>query len=133
MVRKAALICLLLAGCSDQKQLWRESEIQDIAEDAAQDSNAALMARIDSLEEKVALLEGETTVAKVTAQVTAKAHDSLVETFNSNVKKDNDEAVREMTQRGACGTRPRYTYAPDGTLSSVVNEKIPCTLNDLSK
>jgi len=133
MVRKAALICLLLTGCDDIPGLKSKTEIREIAQTAPRNDVAALQTRLAALEYKVAELEGETTVAKVTAQVTAEAHDSLVKTFNSNVQKDNDEAVRNMTRRGACGTRPKYTYNAEGQLSSVVNENIPCTIDDLAK
>lgn len=133
MKRIGILFLLALTGCDDIPGPKSKTEIRQIAKTVPRDDITALQIRLANLEHKLAKLEGDTTTAKITAQVTAEAHDSLVKTFNSNVQKDNDEAVRDMTQRGACGYRPRYTYNANGDLSSIVNEKIPCTLADLRK
>ncbi len=128
-MRSLALLALLaVSGCSDQKTLWRESEIQDIAGKASDEGNAALLVRINQLEYKLEKVEGDTTVAKITAEITADAHQSLVKTFNSNVDKDNAEAVKDMTRRGACG---REWLQNENGAWFQTNKA--CTLADLKK
>lgn len=53
MVRATALVLLLLSGCSDQKSMWRESEIRQIAEDESDAATESLRTRISELEAEI--------------------------------------------------------------------------------
>ncbi len=125
---KRLALLLLLAGCDDMPQARTEAEIREISKTAARDDIAMLQARMADLENRLELVEGEAKVAKVTAEVTASAHDSLVNTFNSNVRKDNEDAVRDMTRRGACGRE----WLQDENGNYFQTNKA-CTMADLKK
>lgn len=77
--------------------------------------------RIADLERKIKFTEGD--LAR-----TAKAHDNLVDTFNNNVRIENEEAIKRMTARGACGTETVYPET-----GGVVIRNRQCTKADLRK
>lgn len=102
---KRAILSLIaiasLSACSDPPKVWTEAEIQDIAGDAAGDSDhedriAELETRLDDLEAQIASLG-------VTVDANARAHESLRGTFNSNVDLVNRQRAAERTARGDCG------------------------------
>lgn len=107
---KRALIPIILAaslaGCADRPQVWRESEIQAIAEDAADDAAIAATDyedRIAELESKVEALEKRIGTVSDLALSNYDAHESLRKTFNHNVDLDNKRRDAQRTARGECG------------------------------
>jgi outer membrane murein-binding lipoprotein Lpp len=128
MKRLAILSFALLAGCDDMPRARTEAEITEISQRASRSRIIELEAQIINLESRLAIVEGEARVAKVTAEVTANAHDSLVKTFNSNVNKDNEDAVKDMTRRGACGRQ----WLQDDNGNYFQTNKA-CTMADLKK
>jgi len=94
---------------------------------------AKLLIEVQELRAEIADLKKEVEAdRKYTASVydyaksIDKAHESLRTTFNKNVVINNEEAVRRMTARGACGTA--YAPSPNGG-QALINK--PCTIADL--
>lgn len=104
MVRTATLIPLvLLAGCSDPPRPRTESEIRELARNAVQYETSRLEARINQLETELIDL-------RATDAIHAKAIESGVNytldvsrQVNNNARIANENALREMTAKGACG------------------------------
>lgn len=128
MVRKAALICLALAGCGDVPRPRSETEIKQLATDAMKLEIQFLRERLERTEARLGQLEGEAKLASIKADIVGEQHDSLVKTFNSNVRKDNEDAVSDMTRRGACGRE----WLQDDNGNYFQTNKA-CTLADLKK
>lgn len=123
-MRLIVALALGLTACDSQPVT--RAEAQEAERQSAQ-NYVQMQGRIDDLEMKVDDLERQLRTVRSVAIATSDAHDSLVKTFNGNVKKDNDQAVREMTAAGACGTR-LVTLPNNG---GWYNERIPCTVKDL--
>lgn len=100
------VICLflLVTGCADPPRPRTESEMRNAAIAATKDDIMMLRARVAELEQRIQEVDGKATEAKVEAEITGAAHESLRETFNENVRVSNENAVNQMTARGACGT-----------------------------
>ncbi len=132
-MKRAVLLLLALAGCSDQNKLWRESEIHDIAEDASADAVAGLESRIAELEQRTEA-QGEY-IDAVSRGTTAALNSglSLSKQIEQNAAVANENAVKDMTRRAACGRRPKTYYNDDGSVRYYGLENIPCTINDLNK
>lgn len=130
---KRLALLLLLAGCSDQNKLWRESEIHDIAEDAAVDSTAELASRVAELEDQVERQQKYIDTVSGAATAALNANMSVAKQVDENARVANENALREMNRRGACGYRSVNRYNEAGQIIAIVNEKIPCTMNDLQK
>lgn len=121
---KLALIvaALTISGC-DRRQ-WTRDEIREIAQESAPyGGDTALTMKHDA---DIIELKRQVEVLQKDVEALGSAHDSLVNTFNGNVRKDNEAAVRRMTAAGACG-REWVTY-PDG--AGTWRNK-DCTLKDL--
>lgn len=132
MKRIGILLLITLTGCNP---LVREDELEAAKAETriqADRLNVALQ-RIGQLERRVDA-QGKY-IDAISDGTTAALNRSinLSEQIDNNAKIANENAVKEMNRRGACGSRPRYNYAPAGTISSIVNEKILCTLKDLQK
>lgn len=116
-------MALALSGCdrpSEAQQLTAiDAHTAKSGSDLALRQTADLTARVNELERQMESLKA------VVAENVA-AHESLRKTFNSNVQKDNNEAVRDMTRRGVCGTE-RVNYQDGGW--AFRNRE--CTLKDL--
>lgn len=132
MKRTAALVLLTLAACDDIPQARTESEIrnlaEDVADDVAADYSSELSGRIDELEAKVADMENELNRQGRYSAAISNDLTSTQRVVSTNARIENEEAVRRMTERGACGTR--LVQPSPGVW---VNERIPCTLDDLRK
>ena len=121
----------LLAGC--QSPVEKEQLIRS-------DADSRLETRIIELERKVQDLESKAQEIKTKAESaesmaytagdlassTYNAHESLRKVVNKNADIENQQAIRDMTDRGACGRE--NVYYPDGGWS--VRNK-PCTMKDL--
>lgn len=112
-----------LVGCGKPTEAQQLTAID--AHTAKSGSDLALR-QISDLTGRVNELERQIDGLKEVVAQNAAAHESLRKTFNGNVQKDNDEAVKDMTRRGVCGTE-RVNYN-DG---SYVMRNKECTLKDL--
>lgn len=118
-------IVFLLGACDSGEQWIGRDEAMDIADNVSVDNDAALLARIEELEERVDAIDAE---AKTTAAVT----DAVAEQVSANAKIANENALRDMTRRGACGYRTVRPQPTPGVVTPVViSEPIPCTAEDL--
>lgn len=116
-----ALLATVLAGCNeDPPKLRTQAEIQDIAEDVAEDKMSALRAEIAELRDKLDELEAD-------QKSTSSQTDAVAAQVARNAEIANQNAIRAMTARGACGTEWRQVGG--GWLQT--NKQ--CTLADLSK
>ncbi len=132
MDRKAYLgftlcACLIVAGCGDSApKTWSRDEIADIAGDTYDDT--ALLAKLQDMETRVAELERKAAFQEAYAEAISKDLDSVSGQVSRNAKVANDNALRDMTNAGACG-RERVDY-PDGSWTLRNRE---CTLKDMRK
>lgn len=131
MVRTAVIICLLLTGCDDFPRARSESEIREISRTVGRDDIAQLQVKIIELESEIRDLKADNEWQDKWISKTLDGAADLEKRVNRNADISNQNAVKEMTRRGACGTRPKYNYREDGAVSSMVIEKIPCTIDDL--
>lgn len=131
MFRTAAIICLLLTGCDDFPRARSESEIREIARTVGRDDIARLQMKIVDLETEIRDLKADNEWQDKWISKTLDGAADLEKRVNKNASISNQNAVKEMTRRGACGRRPRYSYDAEGNLSSIVTENTPCTINDL--
>ncbi|SES19723.1 hypothetical protein [Sphingobium sp. YR768] len=119
-----ALGCVALFGCSNTAPSYSQTDrINGLVE-----SETRLQLRVDGLENKIAKMEREQLQDRQFSVDTFNALGSLRKTFNKNVGIENEEAVRDMTRRGACGAE--WTQATDGQWFQT--NKI-CTVSDLKK
>jgi len=118
------LLALTVSACDSAPVSERRAI--EIAEDAAADQMAALEDRVTDLEIQVAEQHQRINGVRALGLENADNAQRLVDTFNHNVRLENEVAVRRMTERGACGTRLVQSQA-----GVWVNERIPCTLADL--
>lgn len=121
-MRITALALLLVAGCDDIPQARTEAEIRRIAAD----QNGQLISDNLDMKVEIAKLKHKTETLQSEVDLLGRSHDSLVNTFNGNVKQDNEGKVRLMTARGACGYEP--APGPDGGTIYTPRE---CTMKDL--
>lgn len=114
-----------LTGCNPSA---RKTDIDDVRAEMS-----ALAVRVDDLEAQVSDLEGQLADTRKAGIETAVRAHNLGVTVNSNARIANENALREMTRRGACGTEVVPIYASDGSGRQVgiQNNVIPCTLKDL--
>lgn len=123
MVRKALVTAILcLAGCNPPVS---RSEAEEIAQ-AHSAPDGYSRARIAELEQEVAALKSKQDATERHLDTVEEAQSKLLQTFNHNVRVDNDNAVRAMTRRGACG---KETIV-DEYGSTIIRNK-ECTLKDL--
>lgn len=74
---------------------------------------AALRSRVDAQDAQIKLLQQQQEELSKLAQATATAHESLVDTFNGNVRINNEGLRRERTALGVCGQE--QVWNKDGT------------------
>lgn len=117
-----------IAGLTACDKPARQSDIDDVRYEAAQ-----LAIRVERLEAQNDELEAQLDTVRTVTLSNADRTDGLSKTLNANAQVANENAVKEMTRRGACGTRLVPLYANDGSdrQVGVRNEVIPCTLADL--
>lgn len=113
--------CLVLAGCFQKDENLDRSEIERLRA-----TQADLTTRVDSLEDRLALLKEGQAANYAYIKSVADGHDSLVKTFNGNVNMENKAKVARMTAAGGCG-QERINY-PDGGWAFRNKE---CTIKDL--
>lgn len=82
--------------------------------------------RNEDLKTRVLALERELLSAKETANIAVSAVSAVSDRVSNNAKVANENAVRDMTRRGACGTK--LVQDAPGVYRS---ENIPCTAKDL--
>jgi len=100
----------LLTGC-DYPRAWSKSDIQGMIVDAEQ----PVMRRNIEQDAKIADLERKVNMLETKLDIVDGERESLRKTVNNNADIANDNAIRAMTSRGACGTE-RVDY-PDGSWS----------------
>lgn len=123
----------LLAGCSDLPQARTESEIREIARTVGRDDIAKLQLKIVELEGEIRKLRADNEFQDKYIDLALDGAEATAKQVSENARIANENTVKDMTARGACGTRPVYRYADNGQLTSITNEKIPCTLKDLRR
>lgn len=121
-------LVLSVPACNDVPRARSEAEIRRIAAADAAPELSRMTDRIDALERKLTETQHELSTVRRLALSTSDAHDSLVKTFNGNVKIENEAAARDMTRRGRCGTE-RVDY-PNGGVAWRNRE---CTVKDLPR
>ena len=125
---KPWLLALFLGGCGDQAAVTRGDVKRMLNEQAIMHSAVVTpeMQRIAELEQKVRALEGDNAA---NTKAISNLYDQISRTLkllNSNADVANENAAKDMTRRGACGTE-RVAY-PDG--SWTVRNRT-CTVKDL--
>ena len=82
----AFAISLTLMGCSDTKQLWRQSEIEDVAADAAADAVGDMAGSygVEELEQRVISLEAENRQLRLEVESLRSDVSSLESEFRSH-------------------------------------------------
>lgn len=111
-----ALAALVLGGCDP---VARQSDIDE--------SRQATELRLLNLEARVSDLEAELAEARRISQENDNAIGAIARQVANNADIANDNAVRDMTRRGACGQR--LVQVAEGVIR---NENIPCTRADLA-
>lgn len=122
----ASLTVLALAGCGDFPRARSEAEIKELARSVAADERLQITARMDDLESRLLKAEEDARRARDLGMENAANADRFIDTFNRNVKIDNEASVRAMTARGACG---QEIYYDDYNTPRSRNKA--CTLKDL--
>lgn len=82
--------------------------------------------RNEDLKTRILALEQELSSTKETANIAVSAVSAVSDRVSDNAKVANDNAVRDMTRRGACG---QETFYLDGGGWTTRNKE--CTLKDL--
>lgn len=126
-----AIFALTLTACSQINETEQKAIIaRDVAEKA---SNKAYgnEARIIELERKQAMLDRDVDSLRELALANSDSTDHLRNTVNNNAKVNNENAVRDMTRRGACGYRDVYPPRRGEDGGWIISERIPCTEKDL--
>lgn len=108
----AFLLLLALAGCGDAKKMWRESEIQEIAGNAAdaeatmrRNQEQALWTRVEAMEARLKAVEEKTGFQEAYAAAISKDLDTVADQVSGNAKVANENALAEMNRRNACYPR----------------------------
>lgn len=128
MVRAAALILLSLTACDP---LVRQSDLDNMRAEMDRVNQAELSALKESrnaLQERVELLEGQAKVNDLRAKEALATTDAVAEQVSNNARVANENAVKDMTARGACGREQIL----DEEVGFVWRNK-ECTINDLKK
>lgn len=132
LVVLAASFCL--SGCEDIPRARSERAIRDIAADVAAERDGPLIREIEDLELRLSTMESENLLLRKRVAGTADLADAVADQVAHNAKVNNDNALKEMTRRGACGTKTVHPEPVPGVITPVVRlENIPCTKADLIK
>lgn len=127
-MKRLAVIALMLTGCDPYV---RESEAQAIAEQHATTQSQMLSIRIAELEREVDALQEQLNTTRNVALGTSRVVDEVADQVSNNAKVANQNAVNDMTARGACGYYPAWRDPVTGTFYGP--RPIPCTEADLKK
>ena len=126
------LALAFLAGCGEGKQFVTRDEAADIADDSVDASG--LEGRIADLEGRVQELENETGRVRESVELTRDIAASTADQVSHNARVANENALKEMTRRGACGYRTvRPEPTPGAVTPVIISQPIPCTMDDLAK
>lgn len=123
----AMFLGLGVAGCdqpnsvSDVTAPRRETVEAKLAVEAERMENDILEKRVTDMEEQISSLRSLVLSLD-------DAHEGLRKVVNQNARASNEDAVRDMTRRGACGTEQEWL--PSG---GYIIRNRQCTLADLRK
>lgn len=120
-------VTFALSACNP----WvRRSEAEALASaeahDAAAEAVAPLASRVEELESKIEDLESESRATKESVSSVDSLASSLSQTVARNARISNENAAKDMTLRGACGTE--YIQLTNGSWG--IHNKT-CTVADL--
>lgn len=115
-----ACACAVFAGLASCNPIVRESDLDDYA------TRDEMDARLSELEWRVEDLESQLATARQADLDNAASTAGLRNLLNRNADAANENSVRAMTARGACGQR--LVQVAEGIIR---NENIPCTVDDL--
>lgn len=130
----AIIATVTLAGCNDVPHVWSESNIRDMAGDEAEaivsDRESSMQAKLEAMEGRIKALEDANVDLAVRAANARNFSEKIADQVANNARVQNQNSVKDMTARGACGYRrvndPRYP-------NSVIQEPIQCTESDLTR
>ena len=126
-MRAAAIAaCLMLSACGNSggKAMWSRDEIADIAGDSVDASEAS--GRLDDVEARLTEIEERLGTQEALTKIVSDDLDSTNKVLSKNARIANENALKDMTRRGACG-RHSVQY-PSGAISW---ENKECTLDDM--
>lgn len=126
-----AAIMLLLSACDDMPSARSKSEIREIAAQAPRQDIAILQSQIVELKGEIAQLKSDNEFQAKWINRAVNGSAELERHVNANAKVANENALKDMTRRGACGTRRESIWNEDGSFAGSQTVKIECTLNDL--
>lgn len=121
----ALTLAVLVAGC--EKQTFTESEIREMTrvetERQVHDLRVASLKHDDQLKALGERLDAESKYL----DVVGKTAGSVADLVAKNAKAANENALNDMTRRGACGT----VWQPGPAGYVLANKR--CTINDMAK
>lgn len=138
-MKRVFALTILLAACgqakdstADLRERVRQQQTRIDEQDAEiaslkewQTKNAG---EIKELYDDVQFLKGMNDNTTSYLSSLGRENDAQSKQISDNAKAANENAVADMTRRGACGTE--LITHPNGAIE---NRKIPCTLDDLKK
>ena len=120
---------IALGGCSEGEAYVTRDEAADIADEAVDASG--FEARIAELETRLEEAETDINGVRDLGLENASNAESLATTVSGNARISNENALRDMTRRGACGYRQFNPPKPVEGGGFILSEPIPCTEADL--
>lgn len=135
MVRTAALIAvLMLSGCNDMPQARTENEIREIAKSTPRADIAVLQSDVADLRLEINQLKAENAKRAKAISDSFEYTESIAQQVSGNAQAANENALKDMTRRGACGYRTVRRKEGEPLTNPIISaEPIPCTLQDLQK
>lgn len=119
------LASLAIAGCDGRPATHGDLRSE---ESDRIDADARLETQIDALRSEVADLRRDLEYAEQDIDRASRVADAVADQAAHNAKVANENAVKQMTAEGRCGTR--LVQVSPGVIR---NEKIPCTVADLRR
>lgn len=119
-----------IAGLSACNPPARQSDIAELRAE-----NVKLRREVALLRDDMAEMNGRLEAVKSFASASAKIALDVGDQVNNNARVANENAIKEMTRRGACGTRLVRLWSDETPPRQIGirNEVIPCTEKDLRR